>query len=164
MGRGVALTLESDNEIKIWNIYESLSRGAPQTPDDLAFFRSQANQPISVTATRSIFGCFRILCDPNDAALIEPYLRMQDSRIVASALWTLCWIGVGERYKNFTLTAVEPGFAWDEFGGAAHGALLAAGYHLKTHRDRDLAQLIVRWATHEDVGDRQYMPGSMPLI
>jgi hypothetical protein len=138
------------NDILIRKLCVKMSKNYAPTKEDLHFIRSKSPIFVDKYAINDLFCCFRILSDPMDAAFIDPYLQMKTPRIVALALWTLCWIGAGDRYKSYILAAVEPGFPWDESGDAAGGALTAAGYHLKTHHDRDFAQLIARWATRKE--------------
>lgn len=48
------------------------------------------------------------------------------------------------------LRAVDPGLPGDPTREIGRSALRGAGWHLRTHRDRDFAQPLIRWAPPEN--------------
>jgi hypothetical protein len=129
------------------------------TPEQMTFLRAHINTDLPPRTISTLLSCFKLIGDQANAPLIEPYLHQQQTFLASGALWTLCWLGLAERYKSYIIEAVEPGFAWDEQREVSASAVGGAGLHLKTHRDRDFAQLILRWAPRDDDSFRNPPPG-----
>lgn len=127
-----------------------LVKAIPFTREQMDFLRAQTEADLTPNTIGNLLTCFRQIGDPANVLLIEHYLGRKDPSVAGEALWVLCWLGQAERLKPYILEAVEPGFSWDGKRDVASDALMSAGHHLRTHRDRDLAQLILRWATREE--------------
>ena len=130
-------------------ITTQLSKNIPVTEPQLRFISQTLRSEVCPKATSELLNCIQQIGDASNAFLVEPYLYKQKLDLASSAIWTLCWLGQAERHKSFIMEAVDPGFAWDQRRALAAHALAGAGWHLKTHRDRDFAQLILRWSTLE---------------
>jgi hypothetical protein len=147
----MATTVEIHKQAR--QICASLAHGVLITPEQMAFLRKHINTDLPPSTITELHNCFQLIGDPANATLIELYLHQQSPRLASSTLWTLCWLGLAERYKPYIIEAVEPGFAWDEEREVSGTAVSGAGLHLKTHRDRDFARLILRWALLDEYDD-----------
>ena len=144
--------------IELRRICAQLAQAVPVTPEQLDFLRAQTKADLAENTISNLLRCFQDIGNPVHAALIEPYLSRREPRVAGMALRTLCCLGQAERLKPYILEAVEPGFAWDEKRIVAKDALMGAGEHLRTHRDRDLAQLIMRWVIRDEEDDFYLFP------
>ena len=122
----------------------------PITKQQLDFLRAKTQEDVSSPAFDNLIACFKQLNDPLNAPLIEPYLYREDPAKAGPALSALCWLGQAPRLKPYLLQAVEPGFAWDPERKVSVDAFYGMGRYLSIHRDRDFAQMVLRWTTLND--------------
>ena len=158
--------MANDNTLysQICQIHIQLSKTtvfhAPITTQQLEFLKAQAKADIPSPAFDHLMACFKQLNDPLNVPLIEPYFYREDPAKAGPALSALCWLGQASRLKSYILQAVEPGFAWDPESEVSVSAFYGLGRHLITHRDRDFAQVVMRWATLGDTYWHSLPPGA----
>ncbi len=146
-------TMTTDQLIynQVWEIHLQLSKKHTSetsiTFQQLDFLRAQLKADVAASTFGTLAACFRQLNDPGNVPLIEPYISRKDPTKAAAALWTLCWLDQTERLKPYILEAIEPGLPWDNRRKVSNNAISGIGHYLRNHRDRDFAQLILRWAT-----------------
>lgn len=136
----------------------NITGGKLPIPNDIMFLRSEIIVDYSEETISQVLSCFQFNGNPSHKDVIKPFLYKNNSTLAGYALWTLCWLGYANHYKTYILEAVEPGFAWDPKRDVAADALSGAGLHLKTNRDRDFAQLIMRWVTCDEDDDFYQFP------
>ncbi len=129
----------------VWGLQIKISKKLPLTPEELQYLRSESQTTQDFDVARSIMSCFQWLNDPSNIPFVEPYLHKGDAYAADVAVWTLCWLGYGQHIKDYMIGCLEPGMPWDETEDLMTGVPRAVGHHLLTHKDRDLAQLLVRW-------------------
>ncbi len=152
----------SEAALKARRLAEKHAAGEALTGDDWAFLEGQLKSSADPDELGSLLYLCRALGDPSRVPLVEPHLQSKDPGIASDALWALCWLGEAARFKPYMREAVDPGFAWDPTRKVGRRALAGAGLHLRTHRDREFAQLLIRWTPPEDQDellDRTPPPG-----
>ncbi len=100
-----------------------LKQGDTLSEQESSFLREHMETCRCPDAILDIMGCFRQINDSANVPWVEPYLYRQDIEFAKRALWTLCWLGQGERFRAYILEAVEPGFDGDPKRELPTGAL-----------------------------------------
>lgn len=143
----------SESYIESRRLCYNISHGKILTDSELVFLTEKLKRSMEPAVLSDVFFCCRQIGDAGYIPLIEPYLWDENVDTAGMALWTLCWLGQAERLKSYILEAADTGFDWDPRREVGHDAFAGAGLYLKTHRDKDFAQLLIRWTPPEDEDD-----------
>ena len=147
----------SDAYHEVRRISVSLANGAPATEGEVKFLREKVLKSADRDAILAAIMCFRQIEDPANSVFVEPNLEKRDIGFAKEAIWVLCWLGQATKFKTYILQSVDMGFVWDPRRDVGCSALRAAGWHLRTAKDRDFSQLLIRWRPRDDWNDRFYV-------
>lgn len=136
-------------ENRAFTISDKIANKEPIDDAEINFLIRETESKGYPNIARVVVMCLRELGNPLYAQHITPLLYEGNIELASVSIKALCKLGQGENNKAYMFRAVDVGLDWDPEREVGHGALWAAGMHLKNHRDRDLAQLLIRWAPRD---------------